>query len=143
MADQTLVIRNGRIVRHGRIMEGDLAIDDGVISYIGSGSPDLGGRREVDAQGCYVMPGFVDLHVHGGCGFDLTSGLFDPETKSFRSDDRHYEQMLPTVSAHFARHGVSFAALASVASGEERLKQVLSLLADYVLGRATALTDAI
>lgn len=44
---------------------GDLYIEDGVIKEKGpsldpSGQPD----KEIDARGCYVMPGLIDLHVH-------------------------------------------------------------------------------
>ena len=44
---------------------GDLFIEDGVIKEKGSSlnlsvQPD----KVIDAQGCYVMPGLIDLHVH-------------------------------------------------------------------------------
>ena len=136
MAEPTTVIRGGRIVRHDRITDGDLIIKDGVISHIGWSVSDFTPDREIDARGCFVLPGFVDLHVHGGKGFDTTGGLFLPEEGRFDPDDRHYHSMLPVVSHHLARHGVTLAPLATVAADKERLKHVLSLLADYVLGPA-------
>jgi N-acyl-D-aspartate/D-glutamate deacylase len=59
-----LVIRNGTVVDgtgRGRF-EGDIAVDDGRISAIGqvAGS----GRRELDARGLMVSPGWVDIHTH-------------------------------------------------------------------------------
>ncbi len=39
----------------------DVAIADGVIVEIG---PDLRGERELDASGCAVAPGFIDIHTH-------------------------------------------------------------------------------
>jgi transposase len=42
--------------------ERDVAIDDGLITAVG---PGLGrGRREIDASGLLVTPGFVDIHAH-------------------------------------------------------------------------------
>jgi N-acyl-D-aspartate/D-glutamate deacylase len=41
--------------------EADVAITDGVISEIG---PNLSGGRELDASGCAVAPGFIDIHTH-------------------------------------------------------------------------------
>lgn len=57
-----LVIKNGQIIDvfNGDIIEGDVAINDGVIVGIGS----FEGREVVDAEGQYVCPGFIDGHVH-------------------------------------------------------------------------------
>ncbi len=59
-----LVVRNARIVdgTGAPAADGDLAIDDGRISAVG---PDVGaGRREIDAAGRLVIPGWVDIHTH-------------------------------------------------------------------------------
>ncbi len=33
------------------------------------------GATVVDAAGCYVVPGFIDVHVHGACGHDVLGGI--------------------------------------------------------------------
>ncbi|SDC72607.1 N-acyl-D-aspartate/D-glutamate deacylase [Sphingomonas sp. YR710] len=59
-----LVVRNGLIVdgTGGEPYAGDVAIKDGKIVEIGTVSGS--GKEEVDATGCIVTPGFVDLHTH-------------------------------------------------------------------------------
>ncbi|MCV7445095.1 amidohydrolase [Mycobacterium paraense] len=60
-----LIIRNGTIVDGlgGEPYVGDVAVRDGVIEAVGSVNGD-GARREIDATGLLVTPGFVDLHTH-------------------------------------------------------------------------------
>ena len=59
-----LVIRGGTIVdgSGGKPFDGDIAIDGGVITAVGTISTQ--GREEIDASGKIVTPGFVDIHTH-------------------------------------------------------------------------------
>ncbi len=59
-----LVIRNGRIVdgSGAPAREGDIAIDGGKIVSVGGKAG--AGRREINASGNVVAPGFVDIHTH-------------------------------------------------------------------------------
>lgn len=63
-----LVIRNGLILPMssvGEFFTGDVAVADGQIVAIGpTGSIDSEARREIDAAGAAVLPGFVQGHVH-------------------------------------------------------------------------------
>jgi dihydroorotase len=62
MPDAPLVIKGGRIVDETGERTGDVAIgDDGRIAAVGE---DLSGTAELDAGGCVVAPGLVDLHTH-------------------------------------------------------------------------------
>jgi N-acyl-D-amino-acid deacylase len=59
-----LVIRGGTIVDGSGAPKrtGDIAIDGGVITAVGG---KLGAaKRVIDADGCLVTPGFVDIHTH-------------------------------------------------------------------------------
>ncbi len=57
------------VIRGGTVFDGsgepgraaDVAIVGGVIEEIG---PKLRGKRELDASGCAVAPGFIDIHTH-------------------------------------------------------------------------------
>lgn len=44
--------------------EGDLWIRDGEIIAVGSSPPDLRADASVDAGGCFVLPGFIQGHLH-------------------------------------------------------------------------------
>jgi adenine deaminase len=57
-----LVIRGGRVfsVFTREWLEGDLAIVDGYIAGLG----DYEGEETLDASGRYVVPGFIDAHLH-------------------------------------------------------------------------------
>jgi N-acyl-D-aspartate/D-glutamate deacylase len=60
-----LVIRSGRVIdpETGRDEICDIAVSGDRIAAIGSVTEK--GRREIDATGLVVAPGFIDLHAHG------------------------------------------------------------------------------
>lgn len=55
------VIKGGTVVTADQSYQADVAIENGLIVEIG---PDLVGEKTLDAEGCYVMPGGIDPHVH-------------------------------------------------------------------------------
>ena len=59
-----IVIRGGELVdgTGGAPFQGDLAIDGDAIAAVGKVEGQ--GKREIDAKGLAVTPGFVDLHTH-------------------------------------------------------------------------------
>ncbi len=63
-----LLIRNGKIVdgTGAPAFVGDVAVTDGKIAAVSPGASSLSGaaKREIDAQGLLVLPGWVDTHSH-------------------------------------------------------------------------------
>jgi dihydropyrimidinase len=57
----TTIIRNGTVVTADLTYKADVLIEGGKIIGIGLG---LKGDEELDATGCYVMPGGIDPHTH-------------------------------------------------------------------------------
>lgn len=60
-----LLIKNGTVINPGDKTEvkTDVLVEDGVIKKIAP-KQSVRAEREIDAKGCYVMPGFIDMHVH-------------------------------------------------------------------------------
>ena len=65
MREYDLVVRGGTIVDGTGVprYQADLAIKDGRVSMI-SGRIPSGAANEIDASGCIVAPGAIDLHTH-------------------------------------------------------------------------------
>jgi len=61
----TLLIKNGRVINPAAKQDimADVLVQDGIIAKV---MPHIqeAADQQIDAEGCYVMPGFIDLHVH-------------------------------------------------------------------------------
>jgi N-acetylglucosamine-6-phosphate deacetylase len=70
-----IVVAGGDLVLPDRIIpEGSLVVDGSRIVALEAGRVEPGGASVLRADGCYVVPGFVDVHVHGVDGFDTLDG---------------------------------------------------------------------
>jgi N-acetylglucosamine-6-phosphate deacetylase len=69
---------------------GFAVVTDGRFASVGSGPAPRAGAEVVDLAGRWVLPGFVDLHTHGGHGAQFASD--DPaghRTDHFRQHAHH------------------------------------------------------
>ncbi|MBT4910871.1 MAG: amidohydrolase family protein, partial [Alphaproteobacteria bacterium] len=66
MSQADLIIRNGTIIdgSGGPEKVSDILIKDGFIEKIGNLDNDYNSKKEIDASGFIVTPGFVDIHTH-------------------------------------------------------------------------------
>jgi N-acetylglucosamine-6-phosphate deacetylase len=89
------------VIRNGTVLTPRDEIKDGVVVVHGSKILDVGRRGEVqeppeatvmDASGEYIVPGLIDIHVHGSKGADVLDAT--PEA-------------LETMSNFFVAHGVT------------------------------------
>jgi N-acyl-D-aspartate/D-glutamate deacylase len=64
MAEHDLVIRGGTVIdgTGAPRRTADIAVSDGIVTDVDR--VDGAGRREIDADGALVTPGFVDIHCH-------------------------------------------------------------------------------
>lgn len=60
-----LLIKNGRVIDPATKTDAaaDVLIEDGKILKVEKGIKEKA-EKTIDAKGCFVMPGFIDLHVH-------------------------------------------------------------------------------
>ena len=65
-------ITNAQILTpHGWVENGTISFCDGRITSIKEGGIALSDKNVTDAKGAYIIPGGIDLHVHGGGGYDF------------------------------------------------------------------------
>ncbi len=66
-------IVNGRIILPGEIVEGRaLLFDETIVGIVPR--EEIGGAEVIDAQGGFVSPGLIDIHIHGYLGEDVSDG---------------------------------------------------------------------
>ncbi|MFC5667234.1 N-acetylglucosamine-6-phosphate deacetylase [Kitasatospora misakiensis] len=86
MTADRLALSGARLVLPGGVVEGDrLAVEGERIAGLG-GSATPG---DLDLTGYTVLPGFVDLHVHGGGGASYASGIAEEALKVARTHLEH------------------------------------------------------
>lgn len=85
-----ILLKNGRVLDPASGRDGiyDVLISDGIIASIDSNIPEAD-NEVIDAAGCFIMPGLVDLHVH------------------FREPGFEYKETIKTGSLAAARGGVT------------------------------------
>lgn len=80
-----IYIRGGNLVTETEIIKkGILAVDGRHIVEMGQNLHNNDNEDCINAAGCYVLPGFVDLHVHGGNGADFTDASASAISKACR-----------------------------------------------------------
>lgn len=89
---------------------GDIEVENGKIKQIGF----LGEGR--DMSGLILIPGFVDIHIHGCAGGDAS----DADTAG-----------LDKMAAELARHGVTSFCPTTMTLSRESLSEIVSTISDY------------
>jgi len=104
-----MLIQNGTLFcEDGTFRTMDLEIQGDKIGTIGT-KVDAGGQEVLDATGCYVVPGLVDIHIHGAMGADFSDGE---------------EASIQTIARYLLSQGVTSFLGTSMALPEERLSHI-------------------
>ncbi len=98
----------------------------GFASAAGEADEVFESNEVLDASGCYVIPGFIDLHFHGCQGFDLCDGS---------------EEALSAIASYEASRGVTGINPATMTYPELKLETVMEAVAAHQdgLGQAALL----
>lgn len=104
-----MILKNGRVMDENFSLRAcDLKIENGVITQI-AGS--IAGEDAVDMNGCLILPGFIDSHLHGAMGCIIS----DPEP------DLH------KITRYEATQGVTSIAISTVCSDFDHLLRQLDM----------------
>lgn len=75
-----MLIRNAEVMnRDFELEKVDIAVENGVIAAVGHELSHTG--ETIDLEGMIVVPGFVDIHIHGCAGFDACDGTMEALSK--------------------------------------------------------------
>ncbi len=89
--DMTTVFTNGIILSPDEQVRGSSVVVEGE-KILGLEKRKLGAATGIDARGYYIIPGLIDIHIHGANGFDTMDAS---------------PQALQEIGRFVARHGVT------------------------------------
>ncbi len=118
------ILTDCRIVTDGKIITGkDIVTENGYITEI-SDSGRITDGEIVSLGGSYISAGFIDIHCHGGNGYEFVDGT---EEAVIGATDIHYEHgtriMFPTVSA--SDREITYRSLEAVEKARNRCRVVI------------------
>jgi len=110
---QRTKIYNGKIITPGGILpQGTILVTGDVITAVSANDVSFDDAFEIDAKGNYISPGFIDIHVHGGGGYDFMDGS---------------EEAFLKIAETHARYGTTAMLPTTLTSEKEDLLQTLEL----------------
>jgi N-acetylglucosamine-6-phosphate deacetylase len=113
-----LVLRDGTVVLPDRTIErGTILIEGQYISSIGD--RDIAGAESIDLGGMTILPGFIDVHIHGAIGVDVMDAS---------------PQALQDVSNYLATQGVTGWLPTFVPASDENYASAASAIAESING---------
>src|SRR6476619_8443140 len=126
---------NGSVVLPDRVLrDGEVITRDDRIEYVGqAGVRTPSGLPEVKLNGGYLLPGFVDLHVHGGDGADFMDGTAEAFRTVLTAHARHgTTSCTPTTTV--ARHDQHLAFLEQVRAFRRKPASGSKVLGAHIYG---------
>lgn len=109
-----MIIKNVKVYQEDQTFkEGEICIRDG--AFVGNADAQEG-EEILDGEGCYAIPGMIDLHFHGCMGYDFCDG-----TKEAIREIARYEASI----------GVTAIAPATITLPVPELEHILSVAAAY------------
>ena len=82
-----MLIKNCNIIYLDKIELGSVLVENGKIKEINP--KNYNGNEIIDANGLYLSPGFIDVHIHGAAGHDTMDGTFEAINEISKSIVKH------------------------------------------------------
>lgn len=96
----TQIINGNVLTPSGWIKDGSVVVEGNKIVEIQTNSQLIEGAQVIDAKGGSIVPGGIDLHIHGGGGRDYMEGTEDAFRKAIQSHMQHgTTSIYPTLSS--------------------------------------------
>ncbi len=117
-----MIIRNVKVYTEEKeFRKGEIVIQDGRIKEVeyGESTQSKGNGSEekvLDGEGCYAIPGLIDLHFHGCCGYDFCDGT---------------KEAIAKIAEYEASIGVAAISPATMTLPVEELERILAVAAEY------------
>ena len=93
------ILTNGKIVTDAQVLEGyDILVDDNKIIELKPTNETTG--EKIDLGGNYIAPGFIEIHCHGGGGYEFIDATPEAFKKACETHAAHGTRVIyPTISA--------------------------------------------
>ncbi|MGG3571535.1 N-acetylglucosamine-6-phosphate deacetylase [Bacillus gobiensis] len=119
---QRLAIQNVKIAaEHEIIPNGYLIFEDEVILKVGHGEPNISCDKVITApSGSVLLPGMIDIHIHGGYGADTMDATPDA---------------LQTISKHLPSEGTTSFLATTITQEHSRIEDALRNAAHWMNGQ--------
>ncbi|WP_458258205.1 N-acetylglucosamine-6-phosphate deacetylase [Spiroplasma endosymbiont of Dactylopius coccus] len=115
-----LVLNNAKIISIKKIINnGFLVIKDNLIFQINEGkyNYEFQDAQVIECHNQTIIPGFIDLHVHGGYGYSLMDGTIE--------SINNFAKLVP-------KEGVTKFCYATVTASKKEIDNILSVFAKYM-----------
>lgn len=110
-----MIIKNVKVYTEDKLFQyGQIIIEDGLFA---AQAEDTDNEDQIiDGEGCYAIPGLIDLHFHGCMGHDICDGT---------------KEALHEIAKYEATIGVTAIAPATMTLPVDELEHILSVAAEY------------
>lgn len=107
-----MIIKNVKVYTEDKTFEpGEIIIKDGVFATQPTGDEEV-----LDGEGCFAIPGLIDIHFHGCKGYDFCDGTIEAITE---------------IAKYERAHGVTAIAPATMTLPTPTLEAILATAASY------------
>lgn len=107
-----MIIKNVKVYTEEKsFKDGEIIIKDGVFAEHADDADNV-----IDGEGCYAVPGFIDLHFHGCMGYDFCDGT---------------KEAIEEIAKYEASIGVTAISPATMTLPVKELTDILKVAAEY------------